>query len=182
MSGGMAVRAAADLHDGQLQLPQPHRPGPGPVEATPGTGPRSLPTPSACAAGRRAAKPTGSASIPNGVYVVTTTRTDYHNGGVYGSAWSALQYTWTTSLHDGKWVRTVVPRFADQVGDVDGAGTYQVHGDQVTFSYTLPEVDASPPETVRWSYYKGRLILQVADVADLGARVVYAAHPWQKVR
>jgi len=152
------------------------------LEATPGTGPRALPTPSACSAGASDAQPTGSAGIPNGVYVVTTTRTDYHNGGVYNHDWSAPEYTWTTTLRDGKWDRTVVPRFPGQVSDLDGAGTYDVHGDQVSFSYTYPEVDASPSETMRWSYYKGRLTLKVVDVADLGARVIYAAHPWQKVR
>ena len=57
-----------------------------------------------------------------------------------------------------------------------------MHGDQVAFSYTFPVVDASPGDTRRWSYYKGRLTLQVVDVADAGARVIYTAHPWQKLR
>jgi len=42
--------------------------------------------------------------------------------------------------------------------------------------------DASPSETLRWSYYQGRLTLRVVDVADAGARVIYTAHPWQKIR
>jgi C4-dicarboxylate-binding protein DctP len=152
------------------------------LEATPGAGPRSLPAPCGCSARTSAPQPPGSASLPNGVYVVTTTRADYHNGGVYNSDWSAPEYTWTTTLHDGKWKRTVTPRFPGQVSDLDGAGTYQVHGDQVAFSYTFPVVDASPSETLRWSYYQGRLTLRVVDVADAGARVIYTAHPWQKIR
>jgi hypothetical protein len=152
-------------------------------EATAGAGPQLLPTPSTCTAPEEnAPQPPASAAIPNGVYVMTTTRTDYHNGGVYNRDWSAPEYTWTTTLHDGKWERTVVPRFPGQVSDLDGAGTYQVHGDQVAFSYTYPELDASPTETLRWSYYKGRLTLRVVDVLDDGSRVIYTAHPWQKTR
>jgi TRAP-type C4-dicarboxylate transport system substrate-binding protein len=153
------------------------------LEATAGAGPQLLPTPPACEApGDSAPQPPDSATIPNGVYVVTTTRTDYHNGGVYNSDWSAPEYTWTHTLHDGKWERTVAPRFPGQVSDLDSAGTYQVHGDQVAFSYTYPAVADNPTETLRWSYYKGRLTLQVVDVLDDGARVIYTAHPWQRIR
>jgi TRAP-type C4-dicarboxylate transport system substrate-binding protein len=153
------------------------------LEATPGAGPQVLQPPAACtASGQGTAAATGAADIPNGVYVVTTTRDDYQSRGQYGGGWDAPAYTWTTTLRDGKWTRTVVPRFAGQVGDLDSAGTYLVQGDQVSFSYTFPHVDASEPETLRWSYYKGRLTLQVVDVIDLGARIIYSAHPWQKVR
>jgi C4-dicarboxylate-binding protein DctP len=149
------------------------------LEATDGAGPKALPAPGGCSdAGGSANETKDVATIPNGVYVTTTTREDH------GAGWVAPAdgYTWTTSLRDGKWVRTVVPRFPDMKDDVDGAGTYEVHGDEVTFHYTTPEVDASAPETLRWSYYGGRLTLTLVNVADRGARGIYAAHPWRKVR
>jgi len=152
------------------------------LEATDGAGPKLLPTPGACsaAATRSAEQTNDSAAIPDGVYVTTTTRKDYQSRGEY--SWTAPAYTWTTRLHDGKWVTTVVPHFEDQVGDVDGAGTYEVHGDEVTFHYTHPAVDANPPETFRWSYYQGQLTFEAVDVADLGSRIIHTAHPWRKVR
>jgi len=152
------------------------------LEATDGAGAKLLPTPDACsAAGARSAEQTNDpATIPNGVYVTTTTRKDYQSRGEY--AWSAPAYTWTTRLHDGKWVRTVVPEFEDQVGDADGAGTYEIHGDEITFHYTRPAVDANPPEAWRWSSYQGRLTFEAVDVADLGSRIIHTAHPWRKVR
>ena len=152
------------------------------LEATDGAGPTLLPTPGACsAAGARSAEQTNDpATIPDGVYVTTTTRKDYQSRGEYG--WSAPVYEWTTRLQDGKWVMTVVPEFEDQVGDADGAGTYEVHDDEVTFHYTHPAVDANPPETWRWSFYQGRLTFEAVDVADLGSRIIHTAHPWRKVR
>jgi TRAP-type C4-dicarboxylate transport system substrate-binding protein len=150
------------------------------LEATEGAGPRVLPTPAGCHAtgARRAGKPDDPAAIPNGVYVTRTTREDK---GV-GYLGPADAYTWTTRLHDGNWVRTVSPRFPGMKSDVDGAGTYEVHGNEVTFHYTKPMVDASPPETLSWSYYDGQLTLKVVDVADDGARGIYSVRPWRKVR
>src|SRR5215218_3339431 len=121
------------------------------LEATDGAGPQLLPAPSACSAtgAESAAATDDSATIPNGVYVVTTTQKDNQRFGEYSHAWSVPAFTWTTRLRDGKWARTVVPQFEDQVGDVDGAGTYEVHGDEVTFRYTRPAIDAALPETLR---------------------------------
>jgi TRAP-type C4-dicarboxylate transport system substrate-binding protein len=152
------------------------------LEATDGAGPKLLPTPGACSAagGGSVGQTNDSATIPDGVYVTRTTRKDYQSRGEYG--WSAPVYEWTTRLNDGKWVMTVIPEFEDQVGDADGAGTYEVHGDEVTFHYTHPAVDASPPETWRWSFYQGQLTFEAVDVADLGSRIIHIAHPWRKVR
>jgi TRAP-type C4-dicarboxylate transport system substrate-binding protein len=151
------------------------------LEATDGTGPQALPPPSACSAAAGSVEETDdSATIPNGVYVTETSRQDYQSRGEF--SWSAPVYTWTTRLRDGRWVRTVVPEFEDQVGDVDGAGTYEVHGDEVTFRYTHPEVDANAPETLRWSYFQGQLTMEAVNVTDRGARIIYTAHPWRKLR
>jgi hypothetical protein len=153
------------------------------LEATDGAGPRLLPLPRRCSAagapnGQQA---NGPATIPEGVYVTSTTRTDYQSRGEYSSDWSAPVYHWTMRLHDGKWVRLVRPKFRGQIGDVDGAGTYESHGDQVTFHYTYPEAGL-PPETFRWSYYKGRLTFEAVDVIDRGSRIIHTAHPWRKIR
>lgn len=155
------------------------------LEATDGAGPKLLPTPDGCSAGggRGAEETSASATIPNGAYEVTTTRKDNQRFGEYGSEWSAEPaFDWTTRLNDGKWLRTVDPKFPGHPDERDGAGTYEVSDDEVTFRYTYPEVDANPPETLRWSYFDGRLTLEVVDVTDTGARIIYSAHPWRKVR
>jgi hypothetical protein len=151
------------------------------LEATAGAGPRQLPVPAACAgpSGQTAEKPAAAATIPEGTYVTTTTREEYRSRGEYSRDWTAPAYTWTTHLEGGKWSRTVNPRFTGQVTDLDSAGTYEIHGDQVTFQYTYPVTDVS--ETLRWSYYKGWLTLEVVDVSDLGARNIYTLHPWHKI-
>jgi hypothetical protein len=38
------------------------------------------------------------------------------------------------------------------------------------------------PDSVRWRYASGRLTLSVIHVPDAFARLVYTAHPWQKVK
>jgi TRAP-type C4-dicarboxylate transport system substrate-binding protein len=151
------------------------------LEATAGAGPRQLPVPAACAgpSGQTAEKPAAAATIPEGTYVTTTTREEYRSRGEYSRDWTAPAYTWTTHLEGGKWSRTVNPRFTGQVTDLDSAGTYEIHGDQVTFQYIYPVTDVS--ETLRWSYYKGWLTLEVVDVSDLGARNIYTLHPWHKI-
>lgn len=154
------------------------------LEQTDGAGPKLLPTPAACSADARrdVEEPDASATIPNGVYVVTTTLEDHRRFGEYSDEWSIGARTWTTRLKDGKWERWVVTEAPDQIRYLDGAGTYEVHGDEVTFRYTKPVVDASSPETLRWSHYNGRLTLKAVDVGDGGARVIYTAHPWKRVR
>jgi TRAP-type C4-dicarboxylate transport system substrate-binding protein len=155
------------------------------LEATEGAGPRRLPPPEACAAAGalKGQETDGAATIPDGVYVTRTTRKDYQSRGEYSGDWSAPVYKWTTRLRNGKWVMLVTPKFPGQVGDIDGAGTYETHGDQVTFRYTYPEdARGGPPETFRWSYYQGQLTLEVVDVADLGSQIIHTAHPWRKVR
>jgi TRAP-type C4-dicarboxylate transport system substrate-binding protein len=153
------------------------------LEQTDGAGPKLLPTPAACSADapRDVEQPDDPAAIPNGIYVVTTTLEDHRRFGEYSSEWSIGARTWTTRLKDGKWERWVSGT-PDEIGYVDGAGTYEVHGDEVTFHYEKPIVDASAPETLRWSHYNGRLTLQVVDVGDGGAKVIYTAHPWKRVR
>ena len=66
------------------------------------------------------------------------------------------------------------------------SGTYAVHGDQMTVVMLRAGVHGQntidAPETVRWSYFDGKLTLNNLIVADVGSRVLYAAHPWRKLR
>ena len=89
---------------------------------------------------------------------------------------------WTMRLKDGKWTRSTDPVLPGTLDGVDGAGTYEVRGNEVTFHYTLPRVDATAPEVLRWSYYDGRLSFKPVRIIDRGMRVVYSAHPWHRQR
>ena len=154
----------------------------------PGTGvqPLATPLPSRCTRPGSQAAPAahhGGATIPAGVYTVTDTYKDWLAGGVINpDAKTAITYV-TTIRRNGTWYQTQSPNYPDQ-GPF--SGTWEVHGDQLTFvmlragTHGQNSVDA--PETVRWSYFDGKLILRNLIVADSGARVLYAAHPWRKVR
>lgn len=151
------------------------------LETTPGAGPKPLPGAGECE-GRTApgSQESGSATIPEGVYKVTTTRADNERFGLPGAEWDLYpKQEWTTRMKDGKWVRTVDPRFPQQPGKYDDAGTYRVHGDNVTIHYTISQ--GAPDENYRWSYYGGRLTFEPIDVDDLGSLIVWTGHPWRKV-
>jgi TRAP-type C4-dicarboxylate transport system substrate-binding protein len=150
------------------------------LEATEGAGPSVLPTPAACRTGATPppARSERGATFPEGVYEVTTDEPDYA-GGYIGPKGGVI---WTTRFANGKWTRTIDPAPRDKHPELDGAGTYEVHGDEVTFHYTYPEVDAQPPEVLHWSAYGDRLTLKAVRVLDSGALVFYTAHPWRKVR
>ncbi|MDA0160758.1 TRAP transporter substrate-binding protein [Solirubrobacter ginsenosidimutans] len=151
-------------------------------EATDGAGPRRLAFPAACAPRpARAPAPRDDAALPEGTYVTRLMPRDYDAGGV-GYLGPREGLKWTVRLQDGKWTRTVDPVLPGTVGDYDGAGTYEVRGNEVTFRYTHPRVDASAPEVLRWSYYGGRLSIKEVRVIDGGMSVVYTAHPWRRVR
>ena len=128
------------------------------LEATDGAGPKLLPTPATAPppalrgveADGRPGRPSRTASTWSRRHRGLP-RAGASTAGVVGAG-----YVWTTRLQDGHW--------ADggpgdrRPGRRRGRrGTYEVHGDEVTFHYTKPVVDASPPETLRWSYYNGQL-------------------------
>ena len=134
---------------------------------------------SAPGAGARA--PDDAAKLPEGTYVTSVMPGDRDTAGdSYIGPEGGLK--WTMRLKDGKWTRTTDPVLPGTVGDVDGAGTYEVSGNEVTFRYTHPRVDATAPEVLRWSYYDGRLSFKPVRIIDRGMRVVYSAHPWHKQR
>ena len=154
----------------------------------PGTGvqPLATPLPPRCTRpGLNSVPPAHrrGATIPAGVYTVTDTYQDWLAGGVINpDAKTAITYV-TTIRKNGTWYQTQSPNYPDQ-GPF--SGTWEVHGDELTFvmlragAHGQNSVDA--PETVRWSYFDGKLILRNLIVADSAARVLYAAHPWRKIR
>jgi TRAP-type C4-dicarboxylate transport system substrate-binding protein len=157
------------------------------LEGVPGTGPRPLdgPLPAVCRGlgSAQAGTPAkGGASIPNGVYVVTNTPADWAAGNVINDE-TGKPVTFTTTLRDGRWYQTQSPNYPDQ-GPF--SGTYSVHGDKVVFVMLKAGVhgenDITAPETVRWSYFDGLLRFTIVDVLDNGSKVLYAAHPWRKIR
>lgn len=154
----------------------------------PGTGVRTLatPLPDACT---NPPKTTpfvhrGGATIPLGVYTVTDTAQDWLDGHVINKDMrTAITYV-TTFRKNGTWYQTQTPNYPDQ-GPFEG--TYTVHADQLTMVMTHAGPpnhpnDISAPETVQWSYFDGKLTLRNLVVADPASRVLYAAHPWRKIR
>ena len=146
------------------------------LEATPGAGPQALDAPTDCSkpVPPNVAAKSGTATIPNGIYRVTDTVTDFERWGQYGDEWEK-PLTSTTELKDGRWRHWEKPAYGVPVV----GGTYRINGDLVTFTW-VPENEI-PPFTMRWSYYKGQLTWEPVEVTDLGLKIIFAAHPWKKV-
>ena len=125
----------------------------------------------------------GSATIPNGVYVVTDTAADFRAGGVAANPDFQGDITYVTQMRNGRFYMTQKPNPPDQ-GPF--SGTYEIHGDEVVFTTLKAGVNgenaAAAPETLRWSYYGSELRFRVVTVTDPAGVVLYTAHPWRKVR
>jgi hypothetical protein len=124
----------------------------------------------------------GGPTIPPGTYKVTGTFKDWLAGGVINDEFRT-SITFITHFHDdGTWDQTQSPTYPDQC---PCNGRYFVHGDEVTFVMLAAgangQAATSAPETVKWSYFDGRLTFKNVLVADAGSRVLYAAHPWVKI-
>jgi len=158
------------------------------IRTLPGAGPQAVASPLPASCGRVArsvpnqALGQGPATIPSGVYVVTTTVPDLRAGGVQGPDFNR-DITYTTTIANGRWSQTQSPNYPDQ-GPF--SGTYTVRGDQVRWvmlkAGTHGQNAITAPETVTWSYFNGLLRFRVVDVADPDSVVIYTAHPWRKVR
>lgn len=124
----------------------------------------------------------GSATIPNGVYVVTDTAADFRAGGVTIPDFER-GVTYLTQMRNGRFYQTQKPNPPDQ-GPF--SGTYEIHGDEVVFIMLKAGVNGenpvTAPETLNWSYYGGELRFRVVTVTDPASVVLYTAHPWRKVR
>ena len=44
------------------------------------------------------------------------------------------------------------------------------------------ENSVTAPETVKWSYFDGKLRFKIVGGRRHGSRVLYIAHPWVKIR
>ena len=124
----------------------------------------------------------GSATIPNGVYVVADTAADFRARGVVGGIFDG-DITYVTQMRNGRFYMTQKP---NPPGQGPYSGTYEIHGDQVVFTMlkagVTGENPVAAPETLKWSFYRDELRFRVVTVADPAAVVLYTAHPWRKVR
>lgn len=157
------------------------------IRALSGAGPQANPSllPASCARRTGVSAPVprrAAATIPSGIYVITTTAAEMHAGGVQNPDFNK-DITYTTTIANGRWSQTQSPNYPDQ-GPF--SGTYTVRGDQVRWvmlkAGTHGQNAITAPETVTWSYFNGLLRFRVVDVADPASVVLYTAHPWRKVR
>lgn len=124
----------------------------------------------------------GSATIPNGVYVVTDTAADFRAGGVVNPDFEE-GVTYVTQMRNGRYYQTQKP---NPPGQGPYSGTYEIHGDEIVFTMLKAGVNGenavAAPETLKLSYYRGELRFRIVTVTDPAAVVLYTAHPWRKVR
>jgi TRAP-type C4-dicarboxylate transport system substrate-binding protein len=124
------------------------------------------------------ARARAATSFPTGRFVTTVTRPDVLRAGLDLQHHPGYPQTLTTILGPGHWRQTWMPRVKDDPPYI--AGRLQVRGDQVAFVLTYPKDARGIRDVLRWSYYRGQLVLHVLAVGDPIARLVYSAHPWRK--
>ncbi|HEY0868846.1 MAG TPA: TRAP transporter substrate-binding protein DctP, partial [Acidothermaceae bacterium] len=116
---------------------------------------------------------TSGATIPPGVYVTTDTVADFRAAGQVGDDWNTAKTITLNLFADG------IASEGEEPGGGGEFGTYVVHGEQVTFTWSADT--GLTPQVFRWSYLNGLLTFTVVNVEDGGSRVIYSAHPWRKV-
>jgi hypothetical protein len=126
----------------------------------------------------------GGPMIPLGTYTVTDTKADWLRYGLSANPDFRATITYVTHLYaDGTYLQSQTPNYPDQG---PWRGRYYVHGDLLTFVNLSAGVNGqnptTAPETVRWSYFGGKLTLRSVTVADSASRVLYDAHPWARAR
>jgi TRAP-type C4-dicarboxylate transport system substrate-binding protein len=131
-----------------------------------GTNAASLPACSHTETGTAKTRP----PFPEGTFETRLTKADFVAGGT--TADEDLPSPFRVTIHDGRFRTNEHPPFE---------GRALVHGDKVTFVIDRPQENEGQRETLKWSYYRGKLTYQVVDVADAGSRVIYTAHPWRRV-
>jgi hypothetical protein len=178
---------ASAMYNATPQFPNDQAAGEliGRLLALPGSGIQTLatPLPQRCLQPSPAPQPaTGGPTIPNGVYKVTVSAQEWLKGNVQNPEFRTA-ITYVTTIKNGTWFQTQTPNYPDQ-GPF--RGTYTVHGGEVTFVMTSAGVHGentiTAPEIVKWSYFDGKLSFKNVVVADTSSRVIYAAHPWIKIR
>lgn len=109
--------------------------------------------------------------FPQGRYESHLTKADFDAAGVDPDPQLPPDPLLIT-MRSGRWRTNEVEPFV---------GTYSVDGDELTFLIQAPPENKGTRETVKWSYYRGRLTLRSVFVADAGSRVIYDTHPWRRV-
>jgi peptide/nickel transport system substrate-binding protein len=145
-----------------------------------GTQPSALPTPALHAA-----------SIPNGVYRFTVSRSDLlrfdpqHDSNIAENTGTTTAY-----LRDGRFI--FVQRADHGIDHPISTGTYQGAGDKVTFQTVQPTFNAFTAPKASWSLDGQALHFHLLGCGDLNhidpsghfckdVRAVYEGHPWVKV-
>jgi TRAP-type C4-dicarboxylate transport system substrate-binding protein len=110
------------------------------------------------------------AKFPEGTFETRLTRGDFAAQGA--TLDPGFPRPFRIRIHSGRWQTNEHPPFE---------GRLLVHGDRVTFAIESPPDSKGERETLKWSYFRGKLTFQVVDVPDAGSRAIYTAHPWRRV-
>jgi TRAP-type C4-dicarboxylate transport system substrate-binding protein len=109
-------------------------------------------------------------TFPEGTFESRLTRADFAALGATQDP--GFPFPWRITIHDGRWRTNEQPPFS---------GRLLVHEDKVTFAIEHPDDAKGQRETLKWSYYRGKLTFEIVDVADAGSRAIYTAHPWRRI-
>jgi hypothetical protein len=107
--------------------------------------------------------------FPTGIFLTKITRADLYRAGLdlNDAHWEKVTYR-----ADGTWIDIWFhPRVLNQP---PAHGRFVVRGDTLRILGT--------PDTVRWHYDGRALTFKVVYVPDRLARLIYTAHPWQRIR
>jgi TRAP-type C4-dicarboxylate transport system substrate-binding protein len=110
------------------------------------------------------------ATFPQGTFESRLTRADFAAQGATPDP--GFRFPFRIKIHDGRFVDNEHPPFRGRV---------LVHGDQVTFTIERPLESKGDRETLRWSYYRGKLTFEIVDVPAPGGKAIYTAHPWRRI-
>jgi len=118
--------------------------------------------------------PTAQTPFPEGTFESRLTEADFAAGGTHPDPGFPLApgNAFRMTIHNGRFHTNEQPPFSGRV---------IVRGDEVTFAIEQPPDANGVRETVKWSYYRGKLTFRIVDVAASGGRVIYTAHPWRKI-
>jgi TRAP-type C4-dicarboxylate transport system substrate-binding protein len=109
-------------------------------------------------------------TFPEGTFESRLTRADFAAEGATPDP--GFPFPFRIKIHEGRFVTNEHPPFHGRV---------LVHGARVTFAIERPLESKGDRETLKWSYYRGKLTFEIVEVATGGGRVIYTAHPWRRI-
>ena len=110
------------------------------------------------------------ARFPQGRFESRLTVADFEAKGAQQDPGFPMPFRVT--IRNGHWKTNEDPSYG---------GHYIVRGDQVTFAIDQPADSAGDRETLKWSFYRGKLTFKVVDVPDSAGQAIYTAHPWRRI-